>query len=224
MYEIKHRYTGKVLFRLDTAMTAKETVEEATKARANLADANLTGTNLAGANLAGANLADANLTGTNLAGANLADADLAYANLAGTNLAGANLADADLAGANLAGANLAGANLADAKNAELAKARTEILPREGEVVGWKQCENGVLVKLRIPPEAKRSNATGRKCRAEFADVLEVVGADVGISKHDGKTEYRVGSRVTCHEWCNDRFVECAGGVHFYITREEAEDN
>jgi len=80
----------------------------------------------------------------------------------------------------------------------------------------------VIVKVQIPAEAKRSNATGRKCRAEFVDVLEVINAEVGISQHDNKTKYIAGTRVTCDTWCEDRWQECAGGIHFFITREEAE--
>ena len=137
------------------------------------------------------------------------------------NLAEANLAGANLAGANLTRANLVRANLAGAKGSDLAIARTRILP-EGSLIGWKKCKGDVIVKLRIPEEAKRSHAFGRKCRAEYADVLEVIGVEVGISSHDRKTEYRAGERVTCDKWSDDWQEECAGGIHFYITREEAE--
>ena len=81
----------------------------------------------------------------------------------------------------------------------------------------------MLVKLRIPADARRSNAFGRKCRAEFADVLEVIGAEVGISSHDGKTEYRVGQRVTPDSFDDNWMDECSHGVHFFITRLEAEE-
>jgi uncharacterized protein YjbI with pentapeptide repeats len=102
-FEIKNRFSGKVLFSAGVS-SMKLCVEAAVEARANL-----TGADLAGANLAGANLAGANLAGADLYGANLARADLTGANLAGANLAGANLSGANLAGANLSGANLAGA-------------------------------------------------------------------------------------------------------------------
>jgi len=184
--------------------------------------ANLYGANLKGANLKGANLKGADLTSADLTSANLTSANLYGANLKGADLYSANLTSANLKGANLKGANLYGANLYGAKNAELALAITEILSREGEVYGWKKCRDGVLVKLRVPPEAKRSNATGRKCRAEFAQVLEVVGAEVGLSKYDGKTAYRVGETVKPDHWNPDRLVECTGGIHFFLTREEAE--
>ena len=122
----------------------------------------------------------------------------------------------------LSGANLSGANLSDAKNAELAIAMTRILP-DGDLIGWKKCQDGVIVKLRIPAEAKRSHAFGRKCRAEYADVLEVIGAKVGISSHDGKTKYAAGKRVTPDSFCDDWMQECAAGLHFFITRSEAEN-
>ena len=157
----------------------------------------------------------------NLAGAYLAGANLAGANLAGANLAGAYLAGAYLAGAYLAGADLAGANLADAKGSKLAIAKTRILP-EGALIGWKKCKSDVIVKLRIPEDSPRSHAWGRKCRAKFVDVLEVIGAEVGISQHDGKMEYRAGQRLEAPNWSDDWTQECAGGLHFYITREEAE--
>ena len=105
-YEIKHRFSGAVLFSLECE-SHKVCVEAAVKSRANLAGAYLADANLACAYLAGANLADANFAYTNLAGANFADANLARANFAGANLACAYLAGANLARANLAGAYIA---------------------------------------------------------------------------------------------------------------------
>jgi len=141
------------------------------------------------------------------------------------NLCGANLRGANLGNANLYGADLYGANLCGAKNAALVWARTVIAP-EGDIIGWKSCRNNVLVKLRVPIEAKRSNTTGRKCRAEFVDVLEVIGATEGQSKIPSGGElltYRVGERVQCVEpFDENRWKECSSGIHFYLTREEAE--
>jgi hypothetical protein len=54
--------------------------------------------------------------------------------------------------------------------------------------------------------------------------LEVIGAEAGISIHDGKTEYRKGAIVTCDTWNDNRWVECGGGIHFYINRVEAENH
>jgi hypothetical protein len=150
-------------------------------------------------------------------------ANLIYADLRYADLRYADLRYADLSYANLRYANLSYANLSYAKNSELAIAMTRILPCEGEIIGWKRCQKKVLVKVRVPPDAKRSHAFGRKCRAEFVEVLEVVGAEIGLSMHDyGKTVYRAGERVTCDKWEPDFTQECAGGIHFFITKEEAE--
>jgi hypothetical protein len=102
-FQIKHRYSGAVLFE------AELSAEFEMKSHRLQLGAAVKLAVKAGADLAGADLARANLARANLAGANLAGAYLARANLAGANLAGA-----DLAGANLAGADLAGADLADA--------------------------------------------------------------------------------------------------------------
>ena len=52
---------------------------------------------------------------------------------------------------------------------------------------------------------------------------DVIGAEVGIAQHDGTTEYRVGQRVFPDKWDEDWTQECAGGIHFMITRLEAEN-
>jgi hypothetical protein len=228
--EIKSIY-GSLLFSGDFSCLS-DAVTAAVKAMANLAGAYLAGANLAGANLDGANLAMANLAGANLARANLAGANLARANLAGANLAGANLAGANLDGAylaraNLAGANLAGANLDGAQCADLAIARTRILP-EGDIIGWKKLRDGLIAKLLIPAKAKRSHAFGRKCRAEYAKVLEIwngkKAVKEGFSSHDnGATAYRVGKVVKPDSFSKDWQTECTPGIHFFITRLEAED-
>ena len=179
--------------------------------------ADLRGADLRDADLAGADLREADLRRAHLRGADLRDADLR-----GAHLRGANLRDADLRRAHLRGADLRGADLRDAKNAHLAWAQTLIVPQEGEIIGWKKA--GVaIVKLRVPPEARRSNATGRKCRAEFVEVLEVHGAEVGVTEaHGPTTEYRPGETVHGDGWDEDRWNECSNGIHFFLTREEAE--
>ena len=224
---------GYLLFEYECE-SLKEAVCEANLSGANLSGANLYGANLYGANLSGANLSGANLSGAdlsgaNLYGANLSGANLSGANLYGANLYGANLREADLSGANLSGANLSGANLYGAKNGDLVKAQTVIVP-EGDIIGWKKCLDNVIVKLLVPKEAKRSNATGRKCRAEYVEVLDLIdgndkrkNVEIAISSHDRKTEYKKGETVKCDKWDDERFNECSGGIHFFITREEADD-
>ena len=199
--EIKNRWDGTTLFGGEYATVL-----------ACLLAAVASGANLRGADLRGANLRGANLRGANLRGADLYGADL-Y---------GANLRGADLYGANLGGADLGGADLGEKPEEQLWFAETRILP-DGDLIGWKKCCDGVIVKLRIPEAAKRSHAFGRKCRAEYVEVLEVIGGDVGISSHDNKTQYRVGETVRPYSFSEEWRNECAPGIHFFITRVEAEN-
>ena len=197
-------------------------LSEANLSRANLGGANLSRANLSGANLDGANLDRANLDRANLGGANLGGANLDRANLSRANLGRADLGGANLSGANLSGADLDGAYLSDVKGGTLPLLRTLIVPQVGQFIGWKKCCGDVIVKLMIGKRAKRSNAHGRKCRAEYVKVIEVFGGLVGISIHDKTTRYEAGKIVHCDKWNEDRWTECGGGIHFYLTREEAE--
>ena len=141
------------------------------------------------------------------------------ADLHGAYLYGADLCGANLRGADLCGAYLHGANLRGAKNAELVEAQASILPEEGAFVGYKKLANGVIAKLVIPHDAKRLNAYGsRKCRAEKVIVLE----GDGLSKHDNKTKYAPDTWVVADSFDDNRSEECSNGIHFFITKAEAE--
>jgi len=206
--QIKNRYTNAILF--------------------DSGDADLCDADLCGANLRGANLRDANLRGADLRDADLRDADLCGANLRGANLRDADLRRANLCGASLHGADLRGANLSGAKEVNpLIAAQLSILPA-GKIIGWKKCQYSAIVKLEIGAKVKRSNATGRKCRAESAKVLAIFdysGKPIGsaVSKYDEAFTYQVGQVVSVPDFDEDRWNECSTGVHFFITREEAED-
>ena len=188
---------------------------------ANLCGADLCGANLCGANLYGADLCGANLRDANLRGANLRDADLRCADLCGANLYGADLRGADLRGANLYGADLRGANLRDAKGCYLS------CPTEGSFIGWKKA-SGHIVKLRIPEDARRSSATGHKCRCDKAYVMEIQNMDgtkatedTVRSDHDKDFVYTVGATVEVPDFDDNRWSECAPGIHFFIDRRAA---
>ena len=86
----------------------------------------------------------------------------------------------------------------------------------------------MIVKLRVPAEARRSSATTRKCRCEYAEVLELQNID-GTPYNDDKvvgnnyveTIYKVGEIVRPDSWDENRWNECSHGIHFFITRDEA---
>ena len=207
-FEIKSRFDQSVLFSVEVG-SLKLAVEAAVKQRANLIGANLRGANLIGANLRGADLYGANLIGADLRGANLIGAVLR-----GANLSSANLSSANLIGANLSSANLYGADL------EKTQGIYPIVPEEGSFVGFKKLGNKTIAKILIPEDAERVGGyTGRKCRASKAVVLE----GVGVSSHDPNFTYAVGAVLTPDSWDNDPRVECSHGIHFFLTRKEAEE-
>jgi hypothetical protein len=142
----------------------------------------------------------------------------AKTSLSGANLSGAYLRDADLSRANLSRANLSGANLSRAN-----LSGWQFIPPTGCFIGWKKCRDNVIVRLMIGRTAQRSHGTERKCRASCVKVMEVIGAEVGVSLHDASVEYRVGQIVRpVNGWDENRWNTCAPGIHFYLTREEAE--
>ena len=168
------------------------------------------------------------LLGAYLRYADLRDADLRDADLRDADLRGADLFLADLRGADLRGADLRGANLS-----ELTVAQTSILPDEGDIIGWKKAlaldGAPIIVKLLIPSDAKRSNSTGRKCRANKARILDLQDRQgnslppdtTAYSSFDPDFTYKKGETVHVEDFDTNRWNECAPGIHFFITRIEA---
>lgn len=88
----------------------------------------------------------------------------------------------------------------------------------------------VIIELRIPKDAKRSSATSRKCRASKAEVLSITSID-GKKRYKkavagwhtvGRFVYEVGKTVVPDNGFEEnRWIECAAGIHHFITRDEA---
>lgn len=191
---------------------------------------------LHGADLRGAYLRHADLRGADLRHASLHGAYLMYADLRGADLCDAGLRDADLYRADLRDADLHGADLHRAYDVKLSIAKTSILPDEGDIIGWKKAwtdnempPTPVIVKLLIPADAQRSNATGRKCRASTARVLDLQDKQgnslppdtTAYSGYDIDFTYKKGETVHVENFDTNRLNECAPGIHFFITRIEA---
>lgn len=198
--------------------------------------ANLRGAYLRHADLRGADLRHASLHGAYLMHADLRDADLCDADLRDADLYRADLRGADLHGADLRGADLYGADLHRAYDVQLSIAKISILPDEGDIIGWKKAwtdnempPTPVIVKLLIPADAQRSNATGRKCRASTARVLDLQDKQgnslpsdtTAYSSYDTDFTYKKGETVHVENFDTNRWNECAPGIHFFITRIEA---
>ena len=210
--EIKNRRTGNILFEyLSENNTIKKTVSEAIKSEADLCEADL----------CGADLRRADLYEADLCGADLRRADLRGADLYGADLYGADLRGADLYGADLRRADLRRADLRGAKGAYMA------CPTDGSFIGWKKAE-GLIVKLQIPEDARRSSAGGEKCRCNKAYVVEIQNIDgtranieTVYSCFASSFVYTVGTTVEVPDFDDCRWNECAPGIHFFIDRRAA---
>lgn len=197
--------------------------------RVDLQGSDLRGAKMQGAFLLGAKMRRAYMRGTDLRGADLRDADLQDAILWGAKLQGAILHEANLHGTDMRGTDLQGADLT---NTDLQGARNIPFiplscPDSGSFIGWKKCGK-YIVKLLIFNESKRTSATTTKCRCDKAAVLEIQNIDGSesdikqiCSNYDKTFYYTVGKIAQVDNFCEDRFSECAPGIHFFITRQEA---
>ena len=173
-----------------------------------------------------ADLSRADLSRADLRGADLCGANLRGANLCGANLCGADLCGANLCGADLCGADLCGANLCGAKNVNCPLT----CPEKGSFIGFKKVRGNYIVELEILADAMRSSATGRKCRCSKAKVVSITNPDgskaeetSACSGRDPNFIYSVGEIVEVKDFDTNRWNECAPGIHFFITRQEAID-
>ena len=216
---------GSLLFEFEKEdNSVKDTLVEAVKQGAYLGGADLRGADLVDADLGGAYLRDAYLRCAYLRCADLRDAYLGGADLRGADLRGADLGGADLGGADLRDAYLGGADLRDAKDAPFIPT---YLP-DGEFIAWKKLPNGLIAKLKILEDSKRSRATGNKCRCDKCLVLEFQNVDGSVSDEKAYTSheyavctYTVGEVVRADKWDDNRWVECTHGIHFFIDRQSA---
>ena len=168
-------------------------------------------------------------------------ADLSWADLSKADLSGAILRKADLSGANLRGANLREADLRWADLSETILCRANLneskgvnypmtCPEKGSFIGFKRVRNNLIVELEITEDALRSSATGRKCRCSKAKVLSITNIDGTESNinsarsiWDPDFVYSVGETIEVPNFDTNRWNECAPGIHFFITRQEAVD-
>ena len=109
-------------------------------------------------------------------------------------------------------------------------------PEKSPYIGYKKAEiwekdhyAPVIVTLEVPETAKRSSATTNKCRCSEAKVVSIESVDgstkydKAISSFDHDFIYKVGETVKVKDFDDDRWAECAPGIHHFMTRKEAEE-
>ena len=100
--------------------------------------------------------------------------------------------------------------------------------RKYNFIGYKKAGYEYIVKLQICGDAKRSSATTKKCRCSKALVLSIEnidGSDSGLqeieSDFDSRFVYRVGEIAEVFDFDDNRWDECAPGIHFFMDRQDA---
>ena len=97
---------------------------------------------------------------------------------------------------------------------------------EGTILVYKKLRDGIAI-LEIPKNAKRvGGICGRKCRAEYAKVIRIEKDGKEIKKsvdlYSGELEYVSGKTVKPNSFNSNPRIECSTGIHFFLTRTEAE--
>ena len=152
---------------------------------------------------------------------NLRCADLRCANLRYANLTYADLTSANLTSANLTDANLRYANLTNTILDEKEQYRKGIILTE-PMTGYKNSNEGKIITLEIPIGAKVFSINNYKRRTNKAKVINMQGETELSSCYDADFKYHVGDEIDIIDFDERYNVECSTGIHFFLTREEAE--
>lgn len=109
---------------------------------------------------------------------------------------------------------------------------------EGELIGYKKALYDIkgfvkqcIVKLRIPADAYRSKAFGKKCRCNKAYVEDIytIPDKCKAVRHisdaysflNNKFTYTVGQTVEVKIFDTCPWVECSSGIHFFENEQDA---
>lgn len=198
----------------------------------NLENYDLSDMDFSHSNFINVNLSNVNFCSSQLVNVLLDDCDLQNANLKNTNLERASLRRANLTKADISGARLYAAVLENAildniifddntKNFRIH------CPEKGAFIAYKKGLNNLIVKLLIPSDARRVSSTMNCCRCDKAKVLEIKNFE-GTKFFDEAWStvaegfcYKLGEWVYAENFNEDRWYDSTGGIHFWMTEDEA---
>ena len=180
----------------------------------------------------------AQLCDGNFRGADLSNCDLRWADIDYAHFENANLSDVDLRwtknsywarfnGANMEDIDIRGSAIDDeavegAKNLFIPM----VCPEEGSFIAWMKCRDEKIVKIQVPDNASRTGGTRYSCRASEVLVLDIfegdTSCDEAVSIDDENLVFRKGELVKDNEEFDPSLLHNGEGIHFFITRAEAE--
>ena len=192
-----------------------------------LSDMNFSHSNFINVNLSNVNFCSSQLVNVLLDDCDLQNANLKNANLERASLRRANLTKVDISGARLYAAVLENAILDDIIFDDNTKNFRIHCPEKGAFIAYKKGLNNLIVKLLIPSDAKRVSSTMNCCRCDKAKVLEIKNFE-GTKFFDEAWStvaegfcYKLGEWVYAENFNEDRWYDSTGGIHFWMTEEEA---
>lgn len=182
------------------------------------------------------NLYDADLTMANFRNAACFEANFGGAYLSGADLSNATMREANFSGADLRWANLEDATL-DEANFDNAKMPPLRLPSSGQFRAFKKVLDPItrgqmVLELVVSGKKPRTASyVGNKCRCQKAKVVAAYSLDGAKADHpngrrysslnDSRFIYTLGAWIEEPNYDGDPRVECAPGIHFFMTKEEA---
>ena len=198
----------------------------------NLENYDLSNMNFSHSNFINANLSNVNFCSSQLVNVLLDDCDLQNANLKNANLERASLRRANLTKVDISGARLYAAVLENASLDDIIfDDKTENFcihcPEQGAFVAYKKGLDNLIIKLLIPSDARRVSSTMNCCRCDKAKVLEIKNFE-GTKFFDEAWStvaenfcYKLGEWVYAENFNEDRWYDSTGGIHFWMTEDEA---
>ena len=192
-----------------------------------LSDMNFSHSNFINANLSNVNFYSSQLVNVLLDDCNLQNANLKNANLERASLRRVNLTYADIRGAKLYAAVLENAILDNIIFDDKTENFRIHCPEQGAFVAYKKGLDNLIIKLLIPSDAKRVSSTLNCCRCDKAKVLEIKNFE-GTKFFDEAWStvaenfcYKLGERVYAENFNEYRWYDSTGGIHFWMTEDEA---
>ena len=180
-------------------------------------------------NLENYDLSDMNFSHSNFINANLSNVNFYSSQLVNVLLDDCNLQNANLKNANLERASLRRVNLtyADIRFDDKTENFRIHCPEQGAFVAYKKGLDNLIIKLLIPSDARRVSSTMNCCRCDKAKVLEIKNFE-GTKFFDEAWStvaenfcYKLGEWVYAGNFNEDRWYDSTGGIHFWMTEDEA---
>ena len=91
------------------------------------------------------------------------------------------------------------------------------------MIGYKNSNEYKIITLEIPIGSKVFSINNNKRRTNKAKVIDVQGEIELSSIYYADFKYHVGDEIDIIDFDENYNVECGEGIHFFLTREEAEN-